>query len=313
VSLDLPKLREVIAAHGAVMRVIVAATRGSAPREAGAAMLVWPDGQDGTIGGGTLEWDATARARALLAERRSELMELPLGPALGQCCGGHVTLALEYWDQAALTHVTEPVFARPMGGVTTPPAPVRTALAKAEAGMLPLPHLEGKWLVESTASTGVPLWIWGAGHVGRAIAKLAPDLGYDVVLVDDAQTRFPAPLPGVTPLLAKDPGDVVAHAPDEAIHLVLTYSHALDLELCHRILGRSFGSLGLIGSATKAARFRARLKALGHGPAQIDRMMCPIGQKALGKSPQAIAIGVAADLLQLRASSSEAQTRKDPA
>ncbi|MEM9268142.1 MAG: XdhC family protein, partial [Pseudomonadota bacterium] len=72
------------------MRVVVAATRGSAPREAGAAMLVWPDGQDGTIGGGTLEWDATARARALLAERRSELMELPLGPALGQCCGGHV-------------------------------------------------------------------------------------------------------------------------------------------------------------------------------------------------------------------------------
>ncbi|MEM9271296.1 MAG: XdhC family protein, partial [Pseudomonadota bacterium] len=165
-SLDLPKLCEAIAAPGAVMRVVVAATRGSVPREAGAAMLVWQDGQEGTIGGGTLEWDATARARALLAEGRSELMELPLGPALGQCCGGHVTLALEYWDQAALARVKEPVFARPMGGVSTPPAPVRTAMAKAEAGLLHLPHLEGKWLVESTASTGVPLWIWGAGHVG---------------------------------------------------------------------------------------------------------------------------------------------------
>ncbi len=87
-------------------------------------------------------------------------------------------------------------------------------------------------------------------------------------------------------------------APSHAEHLILTYSHALDLELCHRILSRSFGALGLIGSATKRARVRNRLAALGHGPEQIERMQCPIGDPGLGKHPQAIALGVAAEFLK---------------
>ena len=83
-----------------------------------------------------------------------------------------------------------------------------------------------------------------------------------------------------------------------AEHLVLTYSHALDLELCHRILGHGFARLGLIGSATKAARFRARLHDLGHLPVEIQRIACPIGDTSLGKHPQAIALGVATELLR---------------
>ena len=79
-------------------RVVVAAIRGSTPREVGTAMLVWPDGQDGTIGGGTLEWEATAHARAALASGADRLDQMPLGPALGQCCGGAVTLLTEIWD-----------------------------------------------------------------------------------------------------------------------------------------------------------------------------------------------------------------------
>lgn len=85
------------------------------------------------------------------------------------------------------------------------------------------------------------------------------------------------------------------------MHLVVTYSHALDLALCHALLGHGFAALGLIGSASKRARFRARLAALGHAPAQIDRIDCPIGDPALGKHPQAIAIGVAAALLSTAA------------
>nr|MCE2749619.1 XdhC family protein [Rhodobacter sp.] len=82
-----------------------------------------------------------------------------------------------------------------------------------------------------------------------------------------------------------------------ADHLVLTFSHALDLELCHRLLTHGFASLGLIGSQTKRARFRSRLRALGHSDPQIARIRCPIGDPALGKHPQAIAIGVAQDIL----------------
>jgi Xanthine and CO dehydrogenases maturation factor, XdhC/CoxF family len=70
----------------------------------------------------------------------------------------------------------------------------------------------------------------------------------------------------------------------------------MDLALCHAALGRGFAFAGLIGSHSKWARFRNRLRVLGHGDAAIARICCPIGQKSLGKHPQAIAVGVAAQL-----------------
>ena len=79
---------------------------------------------------------------------------------------------------------------------------------------------------------------------------------------------------------------------------MLTFSHALDLELCHRLLKRGFRSLGLIGSATKWGRFRSRLKALGHEAQAVGRIQCPIGDPGLGKHPQAIAVGVVAEMLR---------------
>ena len=91
---------------------------------------------------------------------------------------------------------------------------------------------------------------------------------------------------------------LVPHAPQNAHHLILTYSHALDLALCNALLGRGFAFAGLIGSATKWARFKNRLSAMGHGPVAINRITCPIGDPALGKHPQMIAIGVAAALLK---------------
>ena len=123
--------------------------------------------------------------------------------------------------------------------------------------------------------------------------------------IDTDRSRFPQEIrPDVTPLIAADPGRVVRHAPDDADHLILTYSHALDLELCHRILGRPFRTLGLIGSKTKRARFWTKLQALGHSPAQISRINCPIGDPALGKEPKAIALGVAAGLIRSTAQNS---------
>ena len=115
--------------------------------------------------------------------------------------------------------------------------------------------------------------------------------------VDTGEERFPETLPeGVTQLVAAHPPDLVRHAPRDAHHLILTYSHALDLELCNRLLRQPCGSIGLIGSATKWARFRKRLLALGHG--DPDRIQCPIGDPSLGKHPQAIALGVATTLMR---------------
>ena len=213
-------------------------------------MIVGRSSLRGSIGGGALEWEALRIARDMLAsgEARAE-RSFPLGPDLGQCCGGSVTLEFN----AEFQEVT----------VGAP-----------------------------------PLWIWGAGHVGRAIAgAIAPFETWPVVLVDDAAERMPEGLPdGVDPLVAQEMATAVQHAPKDAMHLVLTYSHAIDLALCDALLRHGFSGCGLIGSATKWARFRKRLQQMGHGDAEIDRILCPIGDPSLGKHPQAIAIGVAAGL-----------------
>ena len=94
---DLGALQAAVAAEGRVARVVIAAHDGSSPREVGAAMLVWRGGQSGTIGGGALEWEAAQRARAAL-DGQDRLDKVPLGPALGQCCGGAVLLLTEVWD-----------------------------------------------------------------------------------------------------------------------------------------------------------------------------------------------------------------------
>ena len=86
----------------------------------------------------------------------------------------------------------------------------------------------------------------------------------------------------------------------------MTFSHALDLELCHRLLTHGFTRCGLIGSATKWARFRSRLTTLGHGADRIAQIDCPMGEPALGKHPQAIALGVAVQMLRPSAAMSVA-------
>ncbi len=231
------------------IRITVTKTAGSVPREVGTQMLVWADRTEGTIGGGTLEWEAMAEARQMLHDGRStHAARIPLGPALGQCCGGSVSLQ---WDLA---------------------------------NALDQPKTR-------------PLWIFGAGHVGRAIVHImAPLPDFTITWVDTHADRFPKT--DITTLVAADPARAVKHAPENTDHLILTYSHDIDLAVCHALLNHGFNSAGLIGSATKWARFKTRLAALGHSPAQISRIACPIGDPSLGKHPAAIALGVATAMIK---------------
>ncbi len=302
-SFDREALAQAVAAHGAVVRVVLAEVAGSSPREAGAAMLVFAGGQAGTIGGGALEWQAAQAGRALLAAGGADRAErMALGPALNQCCGGAVTVLSEVWDAARLAGIAgATVVARPLPGKAgAMPLAVARILARArDQGFRPGPGVVQGWMVEPVCAPGREIWIWGAGHVGRALVSvLAPLPGLRLVWIDTDAARFPVLPAGVVQRIAEGPGDLVAGAPRSAEHLVLTFSHALDLELCHRLLGHGFAALGLIGSATKWARFRSRLAALGHADAQISRIRCPIGDPSLGKHPQAIAIGVAAALMK---------------
>ncbi len=311
-SLDLAALRAAVARHGRVARVVVAEARGSAPREAGASMLVWADGADGadggqtgTIGGGALEWEAARRARAVLAgEAACGLARMPLGPGLGQCCGGTVTLLTEVIDGAALAGIEAagPVWARgAVGHGGPPPLAVERIRSRARRGTeIGGAQLVAGWMIEPLRPARHSLWLHGAGHVGRALVSVLVSLpDWRITWIDTGPERFPAPVPEeIDVLSAADPARAVAHAPADAHHLILTYSHALDLALCDAVLRRGFATAGLIGSATKWARFRKRLAALGHAEPAIDRISCPIGDPRLGKHPQAIAIGVAAALLR---------------
>jgi xanthine dehydrogenase accessory factor len=298
---DLDALRKAVSQHGAVARVVISDVKGSSPREVGAAMLVWANGQSGTIGGGALEWQAAARARAMLGAGGTRLDHEALGPSLGQCCGGAVTLLTEVYEAQNLPAEGE-VIARATEGSAMPLAVKRLIDRARGQGVMPGPQLLQGWMVEPVARPTRQLWVWGAGHVGRALVEvLAPLPGLAITWVDTAPDRFPEALPDTARALpVPDPGLAVALAPKDAEHLILTYSHALDLDLCHRLLAHGFSACGLIGSATKWARFRVRLGALGHLAPSIDRIDCPIGNPSLGKHPQAIAIGVASAFLSCR-------------
>ena len=317
-AFDLNELSTLVAVHGPVARIVIVEIKGSTPRDVGTYMYVWAEGQSGTIGGGALELEATRTARARLSadqfgENKDYSSSHPLGPAHGQCCGGYVKLWSEVYDNDRIAALTEPFVARAYDGSQTPSLGVQRRLTKLRNGEHPLDQtlVQDGWIIEPNTQSRRSLWIWGAGHVGRALVSVLADLpDFDLTWVDTAQDRFPDHVPkGVTTVPSQNPNLLMAHAPKHASHLILTYSHALDLDLCHHALCHGFAFCGLIGSDTKWARFRRRLLNLGHSQAEIDRITCPIGQPALGKHPQQIAIGVALDLLH--APISAAQERKN--
>jgi xanthine dehydrogenase accessory factor len=301
--------------HAAVARVTVVALRGSAPREPGASMLVGLDGTLGSIGGGRLEWQAIQAARELLGDRNTapvRIDDLILGPDLGQCCGGRVELWLERLTRADLPWLREAT-RRLQSGVSiatdvrgriashrvlAPPA----GAAGLELQRSPTGHVT---LLEVLRPQRLPLWLFGAGHVGQALIQLLSPLAlFDVMWVDARLELLPSGLPEcVTTRGCAAPTDLVDMAPPGTHYVVLTHDHALDYELCRLILTRGdAGWLGLIGSASKAARFRSRLRRAGISGERLSGLTCPIGIDGIAsKLPGAIAIAIAAQLLQQHA------------
>jgi xanthine dehydrogenase accessory factor len=295
-----------------VVRILVAEIRGSTPREPGACMLVSGDAAEGTIGGGSLEWRAIRAARTLLLAGPSappvQIRRLVLGRELGQCCGGVVQLWLERFTRADLpllqdagrsvsgnvpafmaTEYDEPHVTRRL--VSGGPVRIHFKASSEHQGSL----------LERLDTATPKLWLYGAGHVGQALIRMLGELPFDVTWVDSRAGLLPESLPdNVHALNASNPVDTIAGAPPGARYLVLTHDHALDYELCLAILRRGeFAWLGLIGSKSKAARFRSRLARDGITRETIARLVCPIGIEGIkSKWPAAIAVAVAAQLLQ---------------
>ncbi|HYI51548.1 MAG TPA: xanthine dehydrogenase accessory protein XdhC [Microbacterium sp.] len=262
---ELRRLRE---ARMPAVIVTLVAVRGHAPRNGGAKLIVSPGGLFGTVGGGNLEATAVDRAREMLVEGAAEprLLTLTLSDKVTteygvQCCGGEVTMLLE---------------------------PVRA--------------------VPSVA-------IFGLGHVGLELARILARQEMELHLVDARPEMLePARLgePGSTGALADAVATVhIRHAPvpEAAIAdlpagthvLIMTHDHIEDLAITDQALRRDgLGSIGLIGSASKWARFRAKLTDLGHSEEDLARVTTPIGiPEVTGKAPASIAVSVAARILQL--------------
>jgi len=244
-----------------VIEILVAETRGSAPREAGTRMWVDAAGARGTIGGGNLEYAALKIAREMLLSGESHReRKFALGDSLGQCCGGSVMLSFTLRE------------------TMNPPSP------------------------------SFDVVLFGAGHVGKEVARILGRLPCRLTWIDPRPEVFPPEIEKhIKVVIEEEPAWMVDEAPPGAHYLVMTHSHALDLEIVERVLRRNdYAFLGLIGSETKAAKFKARLRQRGFSEERLQTLVSPIGLFKSGKHPAEVAVSAVAQLLALQSPSLQA-------
>jgi xanthine dehydrogenase accessory factor len=265
-TLSAATLTSFLAAHPATIVAELTAVRGSSPREAGTFMLISEDAQVGTIGGGALEYMVIDRARQVLrAGEHEDSLDIPLGPEIGQCCGGRVDVALK--------RVT--------------PAETRRMVEKLEAEAAARPHV----------------YLFGSGHVGHALARALSALPLKVHVVDTRPGELTNLPENVETHAVAMPEAVVRSAPAGSAFVILTHDHALDFLIAAEALQRADAPyIGMVGSKTKKARFRSWYLGEGYPAAPLDRLVLPIGGQAFprgvgDKRPEVIAALAAAEIL----------------
>ncbi len=295
-------------------------------------MVVTADGLFGTVGGGTLELRASRIARDMLAGGAAvAVRDLTSESGLGQLCGGRLTLVFDRVERANGEWLAEAARMREAGArpvlvsrldtgakllVTATGGHGSLGAAGLEAAAIaaarrsdPATRLETHdgvaLLVDPIyAGDGIDLVLFGAGHVGAAIAKVLgshPDLR--ITWVDDRAELFPEAAAANFRIIATaDPAGQVMEMPGGAFVVVVSHSHALDYDIVENVLRRGdFRYCGLIGSSAKRARFEKRWRDLGLPGETLDRLVCPIGVAGIsGRQPADIAIAVAAEILSVR-------------
>lgn len=244
------------------MHLCISSAKGSTPREAGTFMLVDAVGMLGTIGGGQLEFMAIDHARRLLDGRADQsVLDIPLGPGIGQCCGGHVSLGFSLVDAALKA----------------------TLLAQARSAETMLPHI----------------YIFGAGHVGRAIAAQLALLPFRSFVIDTRPDLIAGLADGVEAQALALPEAAVRHAPEGSAFVAVTHDHALDFMITGEALKRcDTAYVGMIGSRTKREQFKRWFLREGGDEDQLSRLISPIGgNKVDDKRPEIIAALTVAELI----------------
>jgi len=260
------ELEAFLASHPSAIAAELTAVRGSSPREAGAFMLIGPDHTLGTIGGGALEYLAIARARQVLRDGLpDDAMDIPLGPEIGQCCGGRVEVSLRLVDDALAARLA-------------------SGLKAEEAAR---PHV----------------YLFGSGHVGHALARALSPLPLQVHVIDTRPEELAGLPENVETKAVALPEAMVRSAPPGSSYVILTHDHALDFLIAKEALRRADAPyVGMVGSKTKRAKFRNWYLGEGGDEAALDRLVLPIGGAAfpsgLGdKRPEVIAALAAAEIM----------------
>lgn len=251
-----------LSANAALMIARLSSVKGSSPRAEGTAMLVSGQGIWGTIGGGALEYMVIDRARQMLRQgRQGDVLDVPLGPEIGQCCGGRVEVTLRWLDAGEAERL-------------------RGAVAAEDARR---PHV----------------FVFGSGHVGRALARALALLPVVTHVVDTRPEELAGLPEGVDTLAVAMPEAVVRQAPQGSAYVILTHDHALDFLIAAEALARTDAPyVGMVGSRTKRARFASWFGAAGGTAAQLARLTLPIGEQGLGdKRPEVIAALAAAEIM----------------
>lgn len=243
--------------------VTLTQTRGSTPRIQGTQMLVSTEGVLGTIGGGQLEYLAIDAARTLLGDAFAQReFQVPLGPDIGQCCGGHVTFTLSPINEQTLAAL----------------------------------------LAEQTQKQDQQpsIFIFGAGHVGRALALALQPLPVKTLLVDNRAEELNLAHQDIATQHTPLPEELVRTAPAGSAFVVLTHDHALDFLITREALARTDAAyVGMIGSKTKRATFVSWLKTEGREHPNLNALVMPIGaSKVSDKHPAVIATMVAAEIIE---------------
>jgi len=320
------ELSDLAAAGERVVLVTVAGIRGSAPREVGAKMIVTGDATVGTIGGGQLEYQCTRIACEMLGQDESpQLRKFPLGTSMGQCCGGVVDILFEPFSSGLPAWLRDlralhgqrqaAVVVTDLGGADgkrvvtadstfgdtdseTPPAIVAQAREGLEAGRTA--HRIDNWFFEDIVGSDLNIAVFGAGHVGSAVVQALSGLDSNIRWIDSRRNVFRKLPSNVRTIESREPALEVAAMAPNSCYLVMTHSHAIDFDICERVLRRDDAIYcGLIGSLTKRRRFAKRYRAAGMEEARIDQLVCPIGVEGIsGKKPAEIAVAAAAELLQ---------------
>lgn len=319
------ELSDLTAGGEPAVLVTVAGIRGSAPREVGAKMIVTPEFTAGTIGGGQLEHQCTRIACGMFDGKTPELRKFPLGTAMGQCCGGVVDILFEpvanglpgwlrdlraLYGQRTPAVVVTRLDGPPLKFIVTADGAfglphgddLAAVVESARAGLetLRTAHRSDGWFFETIVGTRFNVAVFGAGHVGSAVVRTLATLDCNIRWIDSRRNMLRSSPANVRMIEADEPALEVAAMPPRSCYLVMTHSHALDFDICDRILRRGDAAYcGLIGSRSKRRRFEKRLSAQGLAQEVIDTLVCPIGVEGIGgKRPAEIAVAVAADVLR---------------